>query len=294
MQWLDWFIVAVPVAVVAVTAIYARRYLKSVADFMAGGRHAGRYLLCTAKSEMGAGAVIYVSSFEIFGKAGFSIRWWGQLSFPVTLIIAISGFVIYRYRQTRALTLAQFFEMRYSRKFRLFTGVLALFAGMVNFGIMPVIGARFMVYFLNLPLSVHILSIDVKTYLILMGIFLSVCVLTTIGGGQITVILTDCIQGMFSQVFYVGIAIALLLAFNWARTRGILLNHPKGESAVNPFDSFSVKDWNIWFVLMTLFGGVYGTMAWQNQHAFNSSAAILTKHVWAISWANGAGLPWAR
>ena len=273
MHWLDWLIVTVPVGLVAATAVYARRYLKSVADFMAGGRHAGRYLLSTAKSEMGAGAVAYVSMFEAFGKGGFSLRWWGQLSVPVTLVVAISGFVIYRYRETRALTIAQFFEERYSRRFRLFTGILALFAGLLNFGIMPVIGARFMVYFLDLPLTLHVMSFQVKTYLVLMAFNLSVCTLTTVAGGQITVILTDCLQGMFSQVFYVCIALSLLVAFNWAQTRGVLLNHPVGESVVNPFDSFSVKDWNIWYVLMGLFGGVYGTMAWQNQHAFNSSAA---------------------
>jgi SSS family solute:Na+ symporter len=115
MHLIDWLIVAIPVLIVASVTLYANRYLKSVADFMSGGRLAGRYLLSTARSEMGAGAIGYVAMFEWFSQGGFSVTWWGQLAGPVGLILAISGFVTYRYRQTRALTLAQFFEMRYSR-----------------------------------------------------------------------------------------------------------------------------------------------------------------------------------
>ena len=44
------------------------------------------------------------------------------MTFPIILFVAISGWVIYRFRETRALTLAQFFEVRYSKKFRLFMG----------------------------------------------------------------------------------------------------------------------------------------------------------------------------
>jgi len=41
------------------------------------------------------------------------------------------------------MTLAQFFEVRYSKAFRLFTGGLAFLAGIANFGIIPAVGARF-------------------------------------------------------------------------------------------------------------------------------------------------------
>jgi SSS family solute:Na+ symporter len=273
MHFIDWLIVLVPLSVIFGMALHMRKYLRSVADFMAGGRAAGRYLLCTARSEMGAGAVAYVAMFEWFGKAGFAIPWWQQLSVPLGLILAITGWVFYRYRQTRALTLAQFFEIRYSRKFRLFTGMLAVFAGLLNYGIIPVIGARFIVYFLDLPLTVTLGPLQIPTYLLLMFFFLSICLFYTVTGGQLTIMLSDCLQGMFSQIFYVIIAIAILLMFSWTDTKEMLLSRPPGESIVNPFDSFSVKDFNIWYVLMGMFATVYGTMAWQNQAGFNAAAS---------------------
>jgi SSS family solute:Na+ symporter len=273
MSFIDSLIVAVPLIVVLAVTLYARRYLKSVADFMAGGRLGGRYLLSTARSEMGAGAIAYVSMFAWFSHGGFSLVWWKQLAAPVGLILSISGFVIYRYRQTRALTLGQFFEMRYNRKFRLVTGGLSFIAGLLNFGVIPVIGGKFMVYFLDFPLQVHFFSLSIPTYLILMGIFLTLTTLITITGGQITIMMADCIQGMFSQIFYVIIGIALILTLNWPQTRDMLLSQPPGHSLVNPFDSFSIKDFNVWYILMGIWGSVYTIMAWQNNSGFNSAAA---------------------
>ncbi len=274
MHVIDWLIMILPLMVSLGIAVYSKRFVRSVADFMAGGRNAGRFLICTARSTQGSGAVVLVATFQMFAVAGFTMSWWLQISVPVALLTAISGFVIYRYRQTRAMTIGQFFEMRYSRKFRLFAGGLAFFAGLINFGIIPVIGARFMVHFLQLPMTLPLLHWQIPTHLILMALFLTLCVITTTFGGQISVLLTDCAEGMFSQIFYVVIALVLIVFFfNWGETRTVLLNTPPGQSLVNPFDSFGLKDFNIWFALMMIATCVYATMAWQNSHAFNSSGA---------------------
>ncbi len=73
--------------------------------------------------------------------------------------------MIYRFRETGALTLAQFFEIRYSKRFRIFTGFLGFAAGIANFGIIPVVGARFMTYFLGLPQTIHVFGWEVATYI---------------------------------------------------------------------------------------------------------------------------------
>lgn len=276
MHPIDWLFACVPVIIAFTIGVYTHRYVKSVADFMSGGRMAGRYILAVAGGEMQAGAVVFVASFEVFSHAGFTMTWWEPLKTPFALIVAIFGFVTYRFRETRALTLAQFFEIRYSKNFRLFTGGLGFLAGILNFGIIPAVGARFLVYFLELPPTLHLFSHSIATYIPLMALLLSFTLLLAISGGIVTVMVTNCIEGILSQLFYLVIIAGLLLMFKWNEISTILVARPPGNSFVNPFDCANTSDFNIWFVLMGIFGSLYGTMAWQNASGYNSAA--LTPH----------------
>ena len=67
----DWIIVWVPLIFVLGVAAYTQRFNKSVADFIAAGRCAGRYLLTTARGTAGS-AVYTIALFQITGKTGFT------------------------------------------------------------------------------------------------------------------------------------------------------------------------------------------------------------------------------
>ena len=112
MHWIDWAVVATFVILVMTLASRMNRYTKSVADFLAANRLAGRYLLTMAEGSAGLGAITIVAHFEKFYSAGFAAAWWGTLFEPITLIVALSGLIAYLYRQTRAMTFPQFFEMK--------------------------------------------------------------------------------------------------------------------------------------------------------------------------------------
>lgn len=274
MHLLDWLIVFGSLAIVVAMGLHARRYVKGVADFMSGGRAAGRYLLTVARGEMFAGAVMFVSIFEMVAHSGFvtTTAWWQALYLPIALIIGISGFVVYRYRETRALTLSQFFEIRYSRRFRLFAGMLGFVAGILNFGIIPAVGARFFVYFLQLPPEIVLFGQPVETFLLLMGLFLALTLLVCSTGGFITMMTTDCVEGILSQLFYLIIIAVLIATFSWSQIEQALGNRPPGQSFLNPFDAGEVADFNLWFILMSMFVWVYGTMAWQNSSGYYAAA----------------------
>jgi SSS family solute:Na+ symporter len=276
MQLIDWILITVPLLFVFSVGIYTQRYMRSVADFMSGGRLAGRYLLAVARGEMLAGAVVFVSGFEVISQAGFISGWWYKLSAPITVLVVICGFVVYRYRETRVMTLAQFFEVRYSRRFRVFTGGLGFIAGILNFGIIPAVGSRFLVYFLTLPTTLTWGSLTVPTYIPIMAAVMTFNVIVTLSGGLITLMVVDCIEGIISQLAYLVIITCLLFLFSWSQMRTVLVDHPPGHSFVNPFDTGSANDFNLTFVLMGIFATVYGTMAWQNASAYNSAA--LTPH----------------
>lgn len=272
MHLIDWILVAVPLLLVFGIAAYTRRYMKSVVDFLSGGRMAGRYLLCVSRAEMGAGAVVFAAAFEVISKSGFTMNWWGNIGTPIALLTTITGFVGYRYRETRAMTLAQFFEIRYSRRFRLFTGMVGFLAGLVNFGIIPAVGSRFIVYFVGLPPTLHLFSTDVPTYIPLMAGLLSISWLLTVSGGLITSMVANCMEGMISQMLYLVLIVAMLTMFNWKEVSEMLSNRPAGLSLLNPFDSLGIQDFNLSASLMGLIVGVYGTMAWQNASSYNSAS----------------------
>jgi len=148
LSWIDWLLVLFMFIVMASGIMFSKKYMQSVADFLAAGRTAGRYLVSVGQWIAALGAITIVANFEMNYKAGLPMTWWGLSMAVVVLIITVSGWVVYRFRQTRAMTMAQFFEQRYSRNFRVFTGILAFFAGLINFGIFPAVGANFFIYFI--------------------------------------------------------------------------------------------------------------------------------------------------
>ena len=272
MSPVDWIITAAPLVLVLALGVYSNRYVRGVVDFLSAGRCAGRYLLAISSGEMAAGAAVFVASFEAISHSGFSLTWWGWLTIPFWVFVTISGIVVYRFRETRAMTLAQFFEIRYNKSFRLFCGLLGFIAGILNFGIIPAVGARCLVYFLGLPETLPIASIAVPTYIPLMMLFLSITLFLVLSGGIITILLANCLEGIMTQIFYLIIIAALLMMFSWSQISHALSDRPPGQSLLNPFDSGGIKDFNLWYVLMNLAIAVYMIQAWQNMSAYKSAA----------------------
>ena len=84
----------------------------------------------------------------------------------------------------------------------------------------------------------------------------------TLSGGLVTEMITDCIEGMITQVFYLIIITTLLFMFDWGQITETLSGNPSGQSKLNPFDSAANEDFNIYHILMGILLGIYGTMAW--------------------------------
>ena len=199
MHWIDWLLVAAPVALVLAFAVYTRRYVHDVVDFLAGGRCAGRYLLANARGQSDSGLANTMARFEVILVAGFVLQFWEKLPIPIILLLSIAGFVSYRYRETRAMTLAQFFEMRYSRGFRFYMGLLAFVAGILNYGIFPAVSARFFIYFLGLPEWISLAGLAIPTLAIIMAIYLGLTAFMVLVCGQVTMMVTDCIVWLLSH-----------------------------------------------------------------------------------------------
>ncbi|MBI1938291.1 MAG: sodium:solute symporter [Ignavibacteriales bacterium] len=269
---LDWIIVVLCLSVLFFSVRLSKKFVKSVVDFLSAGRAAGRYMITVSQGMAFIGAITIVGQWEMNYVAGFALRWWEFIMAVVLLFITVSGWVIYRFRQTRALTIAQFLEMRYSKNFRIFAGILAFISGLLNFGIFPAVSARFLIYFCGFPLSFNFLGIEVSTFPVVMASFLLISLYFVFAGGQIAVIITEFIQGVFSNLTFLVIIAFCLFFVNWDQIFQAVITAPKDASLINPYKTSEVPDFNFWYFVINVIGVIYVKLSWQGTSGFNSSA----------------------
>ncbi len=269
---LDWLIFIAMYAAIFGAVLLTKTHMKSVVDYLAAGRHAGRYLITISAGIAGLGAITVVANLEAGYESGFALGWWGLSMAFFQMLVAVIGWVDYRFRQTRALTLAEFFERRYSRRFRIFAGTVAFLSGLINFGIFPAVGARFFIYFMGLPQNLSILGMEVPSFSLVMFILLGTAVYFVLAGGQIAVMITDFIQGAFANLVFVILGVYLLMVIGWPQVVDVLIEVPPGHSKINPFDTGYVADFNFVYFLIGLIGMFYGAMSWQGTQAYRVSA----------------------
>ena len=274
LSWIDWTIVAVSIILIRLVSWSTRSLMRGVADFLSANRVAGRYLLAISGEMGNFGVISLVAGWQAITSAGFPTIWWGFMSAPLGLIYVMTGWIFYRLRETRALTVAQFFEVRYSRRFRVLAGMLCWLSGILNFGIFPAIAGRFLIYFCGLPASFLIpgLGLHIATYPAIMAADLGLALVFVNGGGQISVIVTECAQGMVACVAYFVIAIAALLIIPWHQEVAALSTAPANASLLNPFHTSQIKDFNVWFYLISVFISIYGYQTWLGGQGFMTSA----------------------
>ncbi len=163
-------------------AIYSRRYLRSVADFMSAGRVAGSVPAGGGEGgdAGGRGGVCRVV------RADLAIRIHPELvgtdRHPVSLLVALSGFVVYRFRQTRALTLAVFRAALQPQAARLYRHARVRRRhrefrhhsrrGRAGHGV-----------FLGLPATIHVAGWSFDTYIALKALFLGGALFMVLAAG---------------------------------------------------------------------------------------------------------------
>ena len=271
MHLIDWSIVASLAIFLVVVGYRCISYTRNVADYLAANRCAGRYILGLSEGAAGVGAISFIAAFEMYYKAGLSIAWWGLIMIVVQIVAAVSGWVAYRFRETRAMTIAEFLEKRYSRRFRIFAGMLAFIAGVLNFGIFPAVSARFFIYFCGLPEHFIMLGFSLSTYAALMAGLLAFALFFTYIG-MIAIMVTDFLQGIFVNVVFLTILLYLIFRFDWSHITAALAAAPADASLLNPFKTSQARDFNIWFYLISAFGTFYTLYSWQGCQGYQVSA----------------------
>lgn len=291
MTWIDWCITIIPMAALIWMAFYSRRYARGVVDYLAAGRIAGRYVISVGDLTAGLSVISLVAGCEQNYQTGFAVGFWGAITAPVGVFIALTGYCMYRWRETRCLSMGQFLEMRYGSKFfRVFCATLRTIAEMVTNAIGPAIATNFFIYYLGLPHKIMICGVNLPCYAIIVALCLILALMFILPGGRISLLITDCVQGLLCYPVFVVIVGYIILNFSWTYDIApVMWNRVPGQSFMNPYDVSELRDFNIFALIVSLCGSILNRAGWIGN---DTSGAAKTPHEQKMagvlgSWRNG-------
>lgn len=260
MHIIDWIIVGVFLGSLGFVGLYCRKFVKSVADFLVAGRGVGKFLGMTAADASGMGLISIIAWMQAGFVAGLSFYWIRIQDLALGIFIATTGWVTYRMRETQVLTLNELIEHRYSRKLRIFCGFLCFVAGIVNMGIYPMVEARFFIYFFGWPEHIFLLGNEIPLTALISGVLVLIALLFTFIGGQISIVVTDFMQGCLILIMYIVIGIFVYKVVQWDDIETALSSLPDPSVKVNPFKA---REFGIAYIMMMAFRQFYlrGTSA---------------------------------
>ena len=251
--WGNWLVVLLPMMCIMMVAVYCRRYIRDVVDYLSAGRVARRYVICVGGMEESLGVMTLISYMEVHYATGFSLTFWTVSSIMVGMFLSLSGWCVYRFRETRAMTLGQFLEMRYNRPLRVFASVLKVAADILTELFLPAIAARFFIYFFDLPLHYTVFGVTLSTYASLMALTMSIALFLIFAGGSVALLVTDCIQGIMCYPMFLMIVLFVLFKFSWGgQIVPVMFDRVQGESFMNPFDISHMRDFNMFMLVVAI------------------------------------------
>ncbi|MBP5531233.1 MAG: hypothetical protein J6Y54_04300 [Lentisphaeria bacterium] len=259
----NWLIVLVPVLCILAVSVYCRRYIRDVVDYLSAGRVARRYLLCVGGMEETLGVVTLISYMEVHYMTGFSVAFWQTTNIMVGMFLGLSGWCLYRFRETRAMTMGQFLEMRYNRTLRVFASILRVAADILTELFLPAIAARFFIYFFDLPFHYTVFGVTFSTYASLMALTMSIALFIIFAGGSVALLVTDCMQGILCYPMFMMIVLFALFKFSWSNDIvPVMFDRVQGESFMNPFDISHMRDFNIFMLTTTILKRILNRAVW--------------------------------
>jgi solute:Na+ symporter, SSS family len=251
----DFLILALGFCFFLAWAIYINSKCKSVADYLVSGRKVRMWLGMSAGIAGEIGLLAIVSMCEQGFGHGYSFVAINVLSMAITIpLFGIFGFGIQRFRATRAMSVPQYLEMRFSKRIRILTGMFNCLAGVIQMCVFPIAGASFIRVLIRAPQFTQIAGHAIPSDWIVMSILLVCPLIFTFLGGYTTLIVTDFFQAIIimsamTALLYLIIHKMGLQAY-WSgleRAHGLAGVHPFANSP----ESYGIQ-WFLWLNVMTI------------------------------------------
>jgi len=243
-SWLDWTIVLTYVVAASVIGLLCRRYIHSLADFVVAGRGVSAFLGVATLSgtEIGLVTVMYFGEFAF--KHGFSALSVAVLAGVSMVFVGASGFMIAGLRRSGAMTVAEYYQIRFSPGVRLLGGVIIAAAGILNMGMFLKLGALFLQKITAMPEILDLvdrtsgdLIVSLPVINLIMTALLILVLAYTFVGGMVSVVITDYLQFI---VLSAGIALGTFYVLSNHTVGGLegivrAVADRQGSAGFNPF-----------------------------------------------------------
>jgi SSS family solute:Na+ symporter len=249
----DWLIVAAFFAVFLALAIYINSLCRGVSDYLVSARKVRMWLGIGAGIAGEIGLVSIAAMCEQAYLRGFSFTLIIILSTAITLpLFGVFGFGIERFRASKAISVPQYLEMRYSKSLRIFTGISNCFAGVLQMCVFPILGAMFLRVLMGAPESVHWGPIELRTTTLIVAALLGCNILFTYFGGFVTLTVTNFFMMILIMVAITWLLMYLIASIGLQQIWTSLETH-RGVSAFYAFAEGSYGFiWFAWLMLMTI------------------------------------------
>jgi SSS family solute:Na+ symporter len=184
---IDWVIVICYPLISLFIGLYARKYITSMKDFVCAGQSLGTCLGIATLTGTELGLITVMYSAQKGFKGGFATFHIALAAGVATFFVGVTGFLVYRLRSMKVLTIPEFYDRRFGRKTRILGGVTMAFGGILNMGLFLKVGSQFIV-------GITGLSAESWALPAVMIFLLSLVLIYTCLGGMISVVLADYVQ----------------------------------------------------------------------------------------------------
>jgi SSS family solute:Na+ symporter len=183
---IDWIIVMVYICIPVIIGLVVKKYIRQLSDFIVAGRSLKLFIAIATLTGTELGLVTVMYNAELGFKHGFSAFHVGIIETFCILAIGLTGFIVYKLRQLKVMTIPEFYAKRFGKNVRVVGGVILALGGILNMGLFLQAGARFM-----MGITGYSNPAGLKLF---MSVMLIMVLVYTVAGGMVSVVLNDFMQ----------------------------------------------------------------------------------------------------
>ncbi|MCK4336502.1 MAG: hypothetical protein KAX11_01075, partial [Candidatus Aminicenantes bacterium] len=200
---IDWIIVLVYICIPVVIGVWVKKYVRQLSDFIVAGRSLRLFIAIATLTGTELGLITVMYNAELGFRNGFSAFHIGVIETVCILAIGLTGFIVYKLRSLKIMTIPEFYEKRFNRNVRWVGGIILALGGILNMGLFLQAGARFM-----MGVTGYSNPAGLKLF---MSVMLVMVLIYTVLGGMVSVVLNDFLQFI---VLSVGMIIGSIFVIN--------------------------------------------------------------------------------